>query len=74
MATRNGQAGSRLRGHSRVSFGTFTLSGAERQPRLSITKDLDGYDFPNEKGQDVRVELIECDDGDDYLEVHPVQD
>lgn len=59
--------------HSRrISFGTAKLHGDDRRTNLTITRDLDSYDFPNETGAEVRVELIEIDGEPNRLEVTPI--
>lgn len=58
---------------SRRSFGSFTLSGGEDVVRLTITKDLDGYEFPNDRGEEVRVELVDEPEREPYLEIHPME-
>lgn len=61
-------------GETRVSFGEFELSG-DTQVKLTITKSLDSYDFPNHDDASVRVELVETpEDGPNRLEVIPVED
>lgn len=54
-----------------VAIGTYTLHGTD-QRRLTIGNDLDAYDFPNDAGQDVRVELVQREGAPNYLEIHPV--
>lgn len=65
--------GKRADSKSRVAMGTYTLNGDPRTT-LTISRKLDGYDFPNEPGTDVRVELIEREKKPDKLEVVPVQE
>ncbi len=59
---------------ARLALGSFKLHGNERVTRLTIPKKLDNYDFPNETGNEVRVELIEPEDEAPYLEVKPVDE
>lgn len=55
----------------RRSFGTFKITGHGYHRHLTITSDLDDYDFPREIGSEVRVELVDEPDRPNYLEVHP---
>lgn len=54
----------------RRSFGTYTISN-EEQPRLTITRDLDDFEFPNHAGAEVRVELVQDPKRGPVLEVIP---
>lgn len=72
MATRgaNGRTGEA----QRTAFRPATLHGSESDTRLTITTALDAYDFPNDPGTEVRVELVEYEDESNRLEVIPCED
>jgi len=50
--------------------GTLSLHGNEDNLRLTIPQDLDGEDFPNNLGVEIKLVLVETED-DSFLEVHP---
>lgn len=55
----------------RVSFGSYTLTGNNDRCKLEISKRLDDYDFPNNAGEEVLVELVESVEGKSRLEIVP---
>lgn len=58
---------------TRLLLGTFTLSGDDEQARLTISKRLDDYDFPNGVGDELKVEYVQSN-GDSRLELTPAQE
>lgn len=72
MASHSGRRGERVRGPRVKSFGTFTLHGAEGRTFLTISQRLAHEEFPNKVGEEVEVQLVQPDEGPEYLEVIPV--
>lgn len=63
----------RTDGGKRVSLGTFSIHGDKNgQRRITLSKRLGGFDFPTSRDAEVRIDVIEQDGEQDYLEVHPV--
>lgn len=58
----------------RRSFGDFKITGDEENKRITLSKKLEKYDFPTDLGDDVIVELVECDDRPNRLEIIPCDD
>jgi len=58
----------------RTSMGTYELHGSESDTRLTISSDLDHYQFPNHLGTEVEKIVVEEEDGYEYIELHPTND
>lgn len=51
--------------------GSFKITGDESNRRITLSKKLEGYDFPIELGEEVVAELVEYEDKPNRLELTP---